>query len=79
MRRLRGHQTAFLLFALGGREAYVGRPLREAHAGLMITDAAFDATLEHLLLALHDVGMADDVIGQLRNRIEQTRPQIVTA
>jgi hemoglobin len=79
MRRLRGHQTAFLLFALGGPEAYVGRPLREAHAGLQITDAAFDTMVEHLLLALHDVGMADDVVDQLRGRIERTRSQIVGA
>ena len=79
MRRLRRHQTAFLLYALGGAETYLGRPLHEAHAGLHITDAAFDATVEHLVFALHDVGVAPDVIAQLRSRVEQTRSQIVGA
>lgn len=79
MNRLRKHQTTFLLYALGGRETYLGRPLHEAHAGLHITDAAFDATVEHLVVALHEVGVAPDVITQLRSRVEQTRSQIVEA
>jgi hemoglobin len=79
MHRLRKHQTAFLLYALGGRETYLGRPLREAHAGLHITDAAFDATVAHLVVALHEVGVASDVISQLTGRVEQTRSQIVEA
>jgi len=79
MRRLRAHQAAFLIFALGGPESYAGRPLHEAHAGMQITDAAFDATVEHLLLALEGVGMASDVLAQLRVRLERIRSQIVGA
>lgn len=79
MRRLRAHQTAFLLYALGGPESYTGRPLAQAHAGQQITDAAFDAMLEHLVLALGDAGMAGEVIRQLRARLERVRPQIVGA
>jgi len=79
MRRLRAHQTAFLLFALGGPEGYAGRPLREVHAGLQITDAAFDGIIEHLMRSLDDAGMAGDVTRQLRARLERTRPQIVEA
>jgi hemoglobin len=77
MRRLRAHQTAFLLFALGGPESYTGRPLREAHAGLRITDAAFDAIIEQLVLALEGAGMASGVIAQLRTRLARMRSQIV--
>jgi hemoglobin len=79
MRRLRKHQTAFLLYALGGAETYSGRPLRNAHTGLQITDAAFDATVEHLLAAFREVDIAPDVIAQLRGRVERTRSQIVGA
>jgi len=79
MRRLRKHQTAFLLYALGGAETYFGRPLHEAHAGLQITDAAFDAIVEHLVAAFQQVGIAPDVIAQLRGRVEQTRAQVVAA
>lgn len=79
MNRLRKHQTTFLLYALGGRETYLGRPLHEAHVGLHITDAAFDATVGHLVAALHEVGVAPDVVTQLRSRVEQTRSQIVGA
>ena len=79
MRALRTHQTAFLRFALGGPEGYAGRPLGQAHAGLHITDAAFDAMLDHLVRALEHAGMAGDVIRQLRVRLERARPQIVEA
>ena len=57
----------------------VGRPLHQAHAGMHITDAAYDATVEHLVLALEGVGMGRDVIGQLRGRLERMRPQVVGA
>lgn len=79
MRQLRAHMTAFLIFALGGPESYVGRPLHQAHTGMQITDAAYEATVAHLLLALEGVGMGSVVIGQLRGRLDRVRPQIVGA
>ncbi|CAN5154956.1 group 1 truncated hemoglobin [soil metagenome] len=77
--RLRSHQRAFLLVALGGPDVYAGRTLAEAHAGRGITDAAFDGLVKHLVLALEDLGMAASLIGELRKRVEEARPQIVTA
>ncbi|HWL02697.1 MAG TPA: group 1 truncated hemoglobin, partial [Microbacteriaceae bacterium] len=43
MERLASHQHAFLAAALGGPDLFSGRDLHTAHAGLDITDEAFDA------------------------------------
>ena len=48
MSRLRAHQRAFVTAALGGPELFVGRSLRNAHAGLRIDNRAFDAVAEQL-------------------------------
>lgn len=52
MKRLREHQIAFLVTALGGPEAYAGRSMEEAHAGLGITRAQFAGVATHLHEAL---------------------------
>ena len=77
--RLRAHQRAFLIVALGGPEVYSGRGLGDAHAGMEVTDAAFDRTVEHLVLALQEVGMAGGMIDELRYRVAAARALIVTA
>jgi len=46
---------------------------------MAITSDASDATVEHLVLALEDVGMAADMIGELRERVESARGLIVAA
>ena len=67
--RLRRHQAAFLAFALGGPDAYGGRSMRQAHAGLHITEAQFGAVAGHLRGALAACGvpgpLAEAVIGQV--------------
>lgn len=77
--RLKAHQRAFLTMALAGPEMFAGRNLQEAHAGMEITDSAFDTITSHLATALADVGVDDVVIETLMERIEGHRSQIVTA
>lgn len=79
MQRLSSHQHAFLAAALGGPDLFTGRTLRTAHAGLDITDEAFDALLEHLVMTLRDLGVSDDGIAAVRERVELTRDQVVVA
>ncbi|WP_433088127.1 hypothetical protein ACQP1P_19590 [Dactylosporangium sp. CA-052675] len=43
--RLQSHQRAFFAAALGWPAIYAGRDMPAAHAGLNITDAAFDAVV----------------------------------
>ena len=77
MSRLKAHQRAFLAAALGGPDLFSGRDLVGAHAGLAITDAAFDSIVEHLIVSLHDLGVADDVVAAIRTRLEPLRDDVV--
>lgn len=78
LRRLRAHQREFLVVALGGPDQFMGRTLGEAHAGLAITDEAFDAIVAHLSDVLTDLGLADEGIAQIADRLLGYRSQVVT-
>jgi hemoglobin len=57
----RGHQTAFISYALGGRRQYTGRSMETAHEGLNLEPEHFDAIAKHLgeALAVHGVSQED--------------------
>ncbi|MCU1481528.1 MAG: group 1 hemoglobin [Subtercola sp.] len=77
LRRLKAHQLDFLTVALGGPDEFGGRSIHEAHAGLAVTNAAFDAIVAHLAAVLEDLGVADDGIEVIAARLEGQRDQIV--
>lgn len=77
--RLKAHQRAFLAAAFGGPQVFSGRSLAEAHAGLEITDAAFDRIVQTLLTSLADVGVRHEAVGRVAERLELARADIVTA
>ena len=77
MPRLKGHQRAFVLQALGGASLYAGRDLQTAHLGLQIDDAQFTVALAHLVESLREVGVADEVIERAHADIEELRGLIV--
>ncbi|MFC6356011.1 group I truncated hemoglobin [Luethyella okanaganae] len=77
--RLAMHQRAFITAALGGPAQYGGRSLRVAHAGLGVTDAAFDALAEHLAVTLLALGASLDVVEEVRSRLNALRGEIVEA
>ena len=79
MTRLKAHQRAFLAAALGGPELFAGRGMAQAHAGLDITPEAFDTVVEHLAVSLHDLGVTDDVVASIRERIEPLRADVVSS
>ena len=76
---LRAHQRSFLLAALGGPDLYSGRDMKEAHAGLAITDAQFDLAIGHLVSCLEEVGVDPDVVERAATDTEALRALIVTA
>lgn len=76
--RLRAHQRAFIAQALGGPDLFAGRTMAQAHADLAITDDAFDAVLEHLVIAMHDLGVAEEGLEQIRAALESVRAYVVT-
>ncbi|HEV7741517.1 MAG TPA: group 1 truncated hemoglobin [Pseudolysinimonas sp.] len=77
MPRLKSHQRAFLLQALGGPSLYSGRDMKSAHLGLHITDEQFTGTLVHLIASLREVGVAEDVVDRARADIQGIRALIV--
>ncbi|MER7273810.1 group 1 truncated hemoglobin [Dactylosporangium sp. NPDC000244] len=77
--RLKSHQRAFFAAALGGPAIYAGRDMSAAHAGLNITDGAFDAVVGHLAATLTDLGVPDDDIMEIAAALAPLRAQIVSA
>src|SRR5512139_3947309 len=79
MKKLIGHQRAFLTAALGGPEIYAGRDLGAAHAKFKLSDADFDAVGGHLVGTLQELGVPAELIKQIGEKVEGLRPVIVTA
>ena len=77
--RLRAHQRAFLAAALDGPKLFAGRDLMAAHAGMAITNDAFDAIVAHLVTALADLDVDAGAIERVGERLEQLRLEIVSA
>jgi hemoglobin len=79
MARLSRHLRPFIAVAAGGPGLYRGRDMRAAHAGLAITDAHFDRTVEHLVAVLRNLAVDDDVIDELGATLEPLRALVVEA
>lgn len=80
MARLKSHQRALVTVALGGTsEAYRGRMMGPAHAGMSITDEAFDAVLHHLDAVLVEVGVRSVTIAKIMAILEPLRSDVVQA
>jgi hemoglobin len=77
MRRQKQHLRAFLAAAVGGPDVYAGRDMSEAHAGLGITDEAFDRVVGHLVATLTALGVAPATIGAIGDAVAPLRASIV--
>ena len=75
--QLKDHQRAFLAVCLGGPELYDGRSMRNAHAGLGISEEAFSRAVTHLSEALTEIGVEPAALSQIVRRIEMMRAAIV--
>ncbi|WP_422769874.1 group I truncated hemoglobin [Plantactinospora sp. WMMC1484] len=76
--RLKAHQRAFIAAALGGPQIYAGRDMTAAHAGLNVTDGAFDAVVAHLASTLAELGVSGEDIAEIAATLAPLRPQIVS-
>lgn len=77
MGRLACHQAAFLTELLGGPRTYRGRDLTEAHRGLKITEAQFNATVEHLSASMISLGVAPHLVADIAVQIRGLQDQVV--
>ncbi|MEV4418584.1 group 1 truncated hemoglobin [Patulibacter sp. NPDC049589] len=76
--QLKRHQRQFLTVTLrGSGSEYVGRAMDRAHAGLGITDAAFDAVVGHLVTTLQELGVDGDSITAIGSALAPLRSAIV--
>jgi len=78
MTRLKAHQRALVTVALGGTsEEYTGRMMHPAHAGLAITDDAFDRVLDHLGTVLAEAGVAPVTCAKVLAILQPLRTDVV--
>src|SRR5512139_2318180 len=76
---LNRHMRAFLASALGGAGLYQGRDMGTAHARLQITEADWDAVVDHLVGVLQSLNVPADLIGEIGARVLPLKVDIVTA
>ncbi|WP_029138458.1 group I truncated hemoglobin [Nakamurella lactea] len=79
MVRLKRHQAALVIQVLGGPAGYEGRELAAAHRDLGIGQADFDRVVGHLVTALQEADVPDDIIGRVGEALSASRSEIVTA
>jgi hemoglobin len=73
-------QKAFLTMAFGGPNNYTGEDMRKGHAHLVergLNDTHFDAVVENLGATLKELGVSDDLIGEVAAIAETTRNDVL--
>lgn len=73
-------QKAFLTMAFGGPNNYTGEDMRKGHAHLVergLNDSHFDAVVEDLGATLKELGVSDDLIGEVAAIAETTRNDVL--
>ena len=79
MRRQKAHMRAFLAVAIGGPEIYGGRDLAAAHAGLGITNDAFDRVVMHLVATLDSLGVPCEIVEAIVVKLAPLRAVVVSS
>lgn len=77
MPALKRHQVLMVSQVMGGPAQYDGRSMHEANAHLDIRDADFDRVVGHLVAAVRQFDVPDDIIARVGGALESTRSDIV--
>lgn len=72
-------QIDFITMAIGGPNHYEGRPMKEAHEGMGITEMHFDKVATHLVETLAWGGVGQDDINEIVSVVGPLKAQIVEA
>lgn len=81
MDRQRAKQKAFLTMVFGGPRQYSGKGLRHSHAKLVqqgLNDEHFDVVVQLLGETLVELGVAGELIEQVRGIAESTRADVLS-
>ena len=76
----RAKQKSFLTMVFGGPNTYNGKDLRAAHAPLVdkgLKDSHFDAVAGHLKDTLAELGVPEDVAGEVMDIAGGTRDDVL--
>jgi hemoglobin len=69
MAKQRHHQKMFLTYAFGGGNGYNGQNMRAAHArlvdGMGLNEGHFNAVVENLATTLAELGVSEQLIGEV--------------
>jgi hemoglobin len=75
--RLKRHQVLLISQVLGGPADYNGRPLDQAHAGLGISHDDLAAVVSHLVAAMREARVPEDILLRTIAVVASTEPDIV--
>ncbi len=73
-------QKAFLTMAFGGPANYSGKDMRDGHAKFVkmgLDNSHFDAVVENLAATLTELGVSQELIGQVAAIAETTRTDVL--
>ena len=76
MPRLKTYQASFLSHTLGGPKQYDGASMQMVHARLAIEQHHFDLVATHLVETLHELGIAEETIGEVASAVMPLANQI---
>lgn len=80
MKKQHAQQKAFLTLVFGGPNAYTGKDLRSAHAGLVkngLSDLHFNAVAKHLQTTLDQLNVPDDLKTQIMTIAGSVRDDVL--
>jgi hemoglobin len=60
--------------AFGGPNEYNGKNMTDAHKGRGITSADFDRVVGHVVSTMRELGVSEDLIGEVGALVEPMRP-----
>lgn len=70
-------QKAFLTMAFGGPNSYTGKDMREAHAGMALTEEHFTAVAQALVSTLEELNVAQEHIDSIVNIAVSVKPDVL--
>ena len=76
--QMKKHIAQFISVATGGPAKYEGREMKEAHAGMRISNAEFDASVGDLKASMDKLGLPTEEQKELLAIVESTRPQVAS-
>ncbi len=74
---MKQHIAQFIAIKTGGPTTYTGQEMKEAHAGMHITNTEFDAAVGSLKATLDKLQIPNDEQKELLAIVESTRTQVV--